>query len=140
HEIFNQPKSRFIANFMGGQNIFKGTVSQSGPAGTLLARGPDSFLLPGFADGKAGEELEFTIRTDLIGLDETPPEDCKNGQIPVEITTVEYLGLWVRIVATTADGKELTLMKTESEFRQAPVRRLDKFIAYWKPEHAHVLA
>ena len=92
------------------------------------------------ARGKAGEDIEFTIRTDLIGLDETPPEDSKNGQIPVEITTVEYLGLWVRIVATTTDGKEITLMKTESEFRQSPVRRLDKFIAYWKPEHAHVLA
>jgi len=139
-EIFNQPKSRFIANFMGGQNIFKGTVSESGPAGTLLERGPDSFFLPGFADGKAGEELEFTIRTDLIGLDETAPQEAQNGQIPVEITTVEYLGLWVRIVATTSDGKEITLMKTESEFRQAPVRRQDKYIAYWKPEHAHVLA
>jgi len=139
-EIFNKPRSRFIANFMGGQNIFKGTVSESSPAGTLLTRGPDSFFLPGYGDGATGEDLEFTIRTDLIGLGETAPGDAENGQIPVEITTVEYLGLWVRIVATTNDGKEITLMKTESEFRQAPVRRKEKFIAYWKPEHAHVLA
>ena len=139
-EIFNKPRSRFIANFMGGQNIFKGTVSESSPAGTLLTRGPDSFFLPGYGDGATGEDLEFTLRTDLIGLGETAPGDAEKGQIPVEITTVEYLGLWVRIVATTNDGKEITLMKTESEFRQAPVRRKEKFIAYWKPEHAHVLA
>ena len=31
-------------------------------------------------------------------------------------------------------------MKTESEFREAPVSRKEKYIAHWLPEQAHVLA
>ncbi|MFH1806712.1 MAG: ABC transporter ATP-binding protein [Pseudomonadota bacterium] len=139
-EIFNRPRSRFIANFMGGQNIFKGVVGHSDAQSIMVTRGPDSFILPAHAGTQTDSEIEFTIRTDLIGLADAVPPGSENAAIPIEITTVEYLGLSVRIVATTADGKDITLMKTESEFRQAPVRRKEKFIAYWKPEHAHVLA
>jgi putative spermidine/putrescine transport system ATP-binding protein len=139
-EIFNRPRSRFIANFMGGQNIFRGKVSQADNQATIIDRGPDSFLLPAHDGISVGEDLEFTIRTDLIDLAEAAPAGAEKGQIAVEISTVEYLGLWVRIVATTQDGKDITLMKTESEFRRAPVHRKEKFIAYWQPEHAHVLA
>ncbi|WP_114086685.1 ABC transporter ATP-binding protein [Thalassospira profundimaris] len=139
-EIFNRPKSRFIANFMGGQNIFKGRVLRADATATIIERGPDQFVLPVHGDARTGEDLEFTIRTDLIGLASEIPAGAEQCQIPVEITTVEYLGLWVRIVATTMDGKDITLMKTESEFRRAPVHRQEKFIAYWEPEHAHVLA
>ena len=59
-EIFNRPRSRFIANFMGGQNIFDGVVTDVSAKGAVVSQGDHQFLLPAFEKAKVGEDVEFT--------------------------------------------------------------------------------
>ena len=105
-EIFNQPKSRFIANFMGGQNIFKGTVSESSPAGTLLARGENSFFLPGFATDVKGQKHDTIVDVAVNA-----------GSFETLVAAVKAAGL---VDALSGDGPLTVFAPTDEAFSRLP--------------------
>ena len=110
-EIFNAPKSRFVARFMGGHNVV-----------------PDG----------AGA---FAIRSDRLklgprnGAMEQPGE---GGEATV--TDVEYQGMTVNVSLKRADGTELMAMLPEAEYDRAPVTRGDAVAIGWSAADRHELA
>ena len=105
--VFQQPRTEFVARFMGGHNILAGVV-QTGSV--RLACG--AIRLPAAPDGP----VRVAIRTDRMRLDPSLPY-----QLPGRISAVEYHGLHVRLGLEDADGNAHSLLLTEAGgYRLAP--------------------
>lgn len=101
-EIYGEPDTAFVAQFVGTMNRFEGKISQSGGAVEL-----DGALLPAqVAQGRrAGENVLLLIRPETIEL--APLSDGAhpgNGAIEGNVKTHTFLGPVTRLVVGSAIG------------------------------------
>jgi spermidine/putrescine transport system ATP-binding protein len=128
-EIYEHPKTKFVAGFIGESNIFDGKVtSVSGDlltveteAGTLQVKGE------GFAQG---EEMHVAIRPEYMQVSRTATEGfCLPGRIKDFI----YQGTVVKTALDLENGQEVKYSRFEQD---QSVSEGDQVYIYWKPEKA----
>ncbi len=106
-EIYERPSSRFVADFMGIENVIEGTLLECADGVATLRRGDTSLrgLWNGDGEAKAGDAAVLTIRAQAMDLatDETeiPPDANRVGCRP---RNVLYKGKYLDFVVDTPIG------------------------------------
>jgi putative spermidine/putrescine transport system ATP-binding protein len=113
-EIFQTPASRFVARFVGDNNIFVGKVSGvAQEAGFCLIRLEvdrlGTFFCRG-ADADVGMTAACSVRSDRLMLLPYPPADTEAlNQLTARITAIEFTGYVTRVsLLVEATGEEIT--------------------------------
>jgi ABC-type Fe3+/spermidine/putrescine transport system ATPase subunit len=114
--LYNRPKTRFVAGFIGRTNFIEGTSD-----GHEISF--DGFVLPraGFEDVPAQGKAMFSVRPHSMRLSQAAPA-ARDGCLSVGVTVVEraFLGEhWDYLVRPRASG--LTLRVTTSPLDDFPV-------------------
>jgi iron(III) transport system ATP-binding protein len=113
--LYDRPKTRFVAGFIGRTNFIEGTSD-----GHQIAF--DGFALPraGFERAvAAGSKVMFSVRPHSMRLSETPPAE-RNGAIGVVVVERAFLGEHWDYVVRPRDGAH-TLRVTTSPMQDLPV-------------------
>ena len=113
-QVYNEPATRFVAQFIGGHNI----VSQHATNGDAMA---------------------VAIRTDKIKLHADTREPLAHHGLAACVRGIEYRGALVQVSLDTDSADEFAITLPESEFFLAPVAIGDRVIATWDSEDTHVL-
>jgi putrescine transport system ATP-binding protein len=91
-EIYEAPRSRYVASFVGNINMFEGTVGEKrGAAVAIELPGGSTILSEGGGDAPVGTEVAFAIRPEKIAVSSTPPASAVN-LLEGEIYDLAYLG------------------------------------------------
>jgi putative spermidine/putrescine transport system ATP-binding protein len=93
-DIYNKPKTRFVATFVGTLNILKGMVVS--PEDGLVRIDGMPFRLPSALSLPKGSEVSIAIRPENIKLG--GHEAC-DISVPAEIVEVAFLGSVIRLKA-----------------------------------------
>jgi ABC-type Fe3+/spermidine/putrescine transport system ATPase subunit len=107
-DIAERPRTRFVASFVQGTNVFDGAVERVDGDHVRVRTGTGSFLVPraGERSPRAGEAASFSVRATLLtaqpGLEHT-------NQVPAVCHAVEYLGAIRRYDFRLGDGRSLKL-------------------------------
>ncbi|MDJ0704354.1 MAG: ABC transporter ATP-binding protein [Leptolyngbyaceae cyanobacterium MO_188.B28] len=115
--IFNQPASKFVAQFIGDNNIFSGTVVQVDPGekGAMIqldVAGLGRFRCTGQA-ANVGMAAAFCVRADQMtlhspGHSEIKDDNASSNQVSARITAVEFTGYVTRVsLMLEATGQEI---------------------------------
>lgn len=102
-EIYNKPKSRFVADFIGEANLFDGTVTKcrNGNAEIELGTGTDRPLSVPTTDAvEEGKQVTINVRPERV----TATDD--EGILTGEIVSKTYLGKSTRLLVDV-DGTEI---------------------------------
>ena len=135
--MFERPRTPFVARFMGGHNILKGTVN--GTAGHMtLADGTD-IVLPPEASAAHGP-VQLAVRSDRISLLAPSALGGAVNRIGAQVTAVEYSGPFVRVALLDASANAHSLMLSEADFFARPVALGDRVVAGFAPADAHLLS
>ncbi len=110
HEIFNAPRTAFVARFLGGHNVI-GTG-----AAAVAVRADRVRLVKSGAARESGEQA-----------------------IAAAVDGVEYQGTYV-LVTMKASAQELTAIVDERDFYTSPVASGDAVEVTWRTQDAHPLA
>ena len=106
-EIYEQPRSAFVAEFIGTSNFLRGhlAASENGLARVAL---PDGTEILARADGDRppGEEALVMIRPEHLTL---KPSEADALTLTASIKEVVYLGSFIRYLAEVASGDVLTV-------------------------------
>ena len=102
-EIYNHPKTSYVATFVGNSNILKGVATgteehyvRATVAGvSLLARNEGTVVA-------AGEQVTLAVRSENIHLDETAKEGME-----AEVLEKSFAGGMLRVVLKLKDGTEI---------------------------------
>ena len=128
-EIYNHPKTSYVATFVGNANILKGTVEAmegdqvrvSLAGGTVLAAADSNVL-------QAGTPVTLAVRSENIVLDET----CRKG-LDAEVIEKSFAGGLLRVVLKLTDGTEVIASRYGID---ASVQPGQKVTCSFEPENA----
>ncbi len=139
-DVYNRPKTPFVARFIGGHNVLSATVVGRENGHTLLNGAHGGSFAVGPADLVPGSDVTFALRADRIAL-EPDHEDRSGGVNRLEATvgSVEYQGALVAL-RLHADGvDEFSVSLDEGRFYERPVAIGDRVTVGWDAKDAHLL-
>ena len=136
-EIYGQPKTTYVAEFMGGWNVVSGTVAEVNN-GEATIKGGDGLLYGAKASGEAvGADMNIGIRRDKIHLKRDAAGD-KNSVAGV-VHAIEYQGNWVKVTVVKPNDERLVAVIEDHEFFQDPATVGDNLHATWSIVDGRVL-
>ena len=142
-EIYRQPRSPFVARFLGMSNVVEATVAGTADGWLELAGVGLPLRVPGLAKRLAsGQRVTVVIRPDSfeisrLGGQAKPDEAVGRGEAAGEVTDVRFIGALVQYqVAAGGRGWQVTARAGNSEIlpEGTPVRLT------WRPDEVILLS
>ncbi len=133
-EVYNRPRTRFVANFVGMLNVLKGTVLDA-DKGVVRIDGQEVRLAGPIASAKAGDERSLALRPEAAGIG-TPQEGDNIMQGMIE--DVSFLGAIVRVKTRFKDN--VISLDTFNNSGHAPPERGQPAKVCFAPADLQVLA
>lgn len=108
-EIYEKPKSRFVADFIGESNIFEGKIKtmEDGILHAECKQGDCLLYGKGF---EAGEDIFISVRPEYLMLSK---EEQKGFSLKAKIIDYVFMGTLVKAILLTEDGKEIKYSRFE---------------------------
>ena len=138
-DIYRAPQNRFVAEFVGRNNIISGRVNAV--AGKLVTIDADlgQFKVQLGAGQKpaAGDAASFVIAADLVHLSTGKPKAVNS--IECSLISEEFIGSVVTLFLETPDGSEFKVQVQERELSDMDLKHLGRVFVSWAPERAHFI-
>jgi spermidine/putrescine transport system ATP-binding protein len=142
-ELYEQPRTAFVANFLGVSNLVDGKVLERG-ADMATVETPDGTIrVPCSLMSEApGDAVRVGVRPEKIELIPasagTPPgRNALRGQV----TVASFLGVSIHYVITAPGGEELTVFAPNRDGVQPRTLGVGQDVLLtWDPQHTFVVA
>ncbi len=136
-ELYLKPANRFVADFIGTMNVFRGRVEDGG-AGELRA------LVTGFGErwqvpaaGAPGASISVGVRPESLALEPGANAGEAWNSLTGTVTEAAYLGAVVRYEVRVADGLTVTADIHNPDF--AAIRMVGDRVTLWFAANRAVL-
>jgi putative spermidine/putrescine transport system ATP-binding protein len=142
HDVYANPRSPYVARFMGGQNVLTGKLrATEGDAALVAGAGGARFRVP--LNGRkpeAGSDIYLAVRRDLIDLRrEQGAGEPKENSLHGVVETVEYQGILFKVTLSRIAGEEFIVVEPEAAFFAHPVAPGDAVVVSWGKESVRLL-
>jgi len=140
-EIYEQPGSRYVAEFIGSVNIFEATVEKTAPDRVSLN------LAEGFGVEAAGEPavtqgqtVWFAVRPEKVRISRDAPQDSGVNAVSGEVWDIAYFGDMTLFNVRLDSGAivRARMMNAERTVEQ-PITWEDRVWLSWAPDAGVVL-
>ncbi|KAA2237758.1 ABC transporter ATP-binding protein [Salinarimonas soli] len=143
-EIYEQPRTRFIAEFVGDVNILEGEVAGRTEAGLWMIRSPlssEPLVIDDPDESLAtGTRVAVAVRPEKIRLHETPPAAATANVLAGEVWDIGYLGDWTVYRIRLPSGELIRLSRANaSRFVEQPVGWEDRVHVSFAPDAGVIL-
>jgi len=147
-ELYERPKTRFVADFIGTSNLLSGSIEaiEGGRAIVRLSSGETCHTSAG-ADIVVGRAVELSVRPEAVALHRRAGDDSTAasatrsatgpGFLSAVVEQVAYLGSNVQYLARTSGGLSITAIAPKTGARLPVGGAVD---VTWSPGEALVLA
>jgi spermidine/putrescine transport system ATP-binding protein len=102
-EIYERPRSRFVADFIGQTNFFEGVVEEAGPEGTVVRVQGGLKLRCAPANVGPGDLVSVALRPEKI----RPASGAEGNRVAGTLVRLTYLGDILQYHVLLAGGTEL---------------------------------
>jgi spermidine/putrescine transport system ATP-binding protein len=140
-EIYENPVSRYVCEFVGASNLIEATVVELREGTALLrARNGIELAAPAVADLRPGAEVLVAVRPEKIALAEQPSAELTN-HVRAEVVDVSYQGTHTIYLARLETGETLQALRqniTLEGMREAYSAGHSVFLN-WRPAATKIL-
>jgi spermidine/putrescine transport system ATP-binding protein len=143
-ELYERPRSAFVAGFLGVSNLLEGEVA--GADGALVTiRLRDGTLLRAPADGVAKSgPVRLGVRPEKLRVDAGEGAEASNGLNALSGTVLDasYIGVSTQYLVQTAEGHRLTVYAQNLNTAGAGelLAAGQRVSLTWKPQHTFVIS
>jgi spermidine/putrescine transport system ATP-binding protein len=136
-ELYERPRTRFVADFIGTTNLLSGLVETRADGTTTVRLGSGDRCV--VADGTlaVGDPVELSIRPEAVELSQATGSNVGPAPITATVEQVAYLGGNVQYIVRTAGGLSITALAPKARER-LPVGGAVN--VRWSPAEALILA
>ncbi len=135
-EVYRAPANRFVAEFVGRNNIFEGAIT--GTAGEFAAMdGPAGRLAVPVSAAAAGSAVSIAVAADRVRVTQTEPEAV--NRIACRLISEEFVGASVILYLEAPDGSEIKAQLGEAELETLDLTPGASLWVSWEPGAAHLL-
>jgi len=140
-ELYEQPSSRWVADFIGDVNLIEGKVADANPAATTVASAGAGRLrvAPG-CDAKPGDTVWVALRPEKVRIAREPPAMAAENCVAGEVRDIGYLGDVSIYKVRLADGAQMKAsVANVTRFVERPIGWDDEVVLSWAPSAAVLL-
>ena len=135
--IYGSPRTRFVAEFVGTNNIFDGPVTSVEGDGITVSTSAGDLLIAANGDARSREHLSFVVRADrLRWLDDGAGAD---NELEAVVLAIEYTGSLSTISLSLPSGALLKMEQHESLLRRHTPRHGETLRVGWDAGDGFVL-
>ena len=138
-EIYDEPRTTYVAEFMGGWNVFTGKVAGvEDDLVTVMGAEGDNFHLP--RDGhEVGQEVNFGIRRDKVHLAGGSIDLDRGNALGGTVHAIEYQGNWVKLTMTREEKRDLVAVIEDREYFLNPTKVGDQVTVTWASKDVRLM-
>jgi spermidine/putrescine transport system ATP-binding protein len=145
-ELYERPRTAFVAGFLGVSNLLDGEVTERGGSLTLVRLGAGTMLRAPSELVNGGSSVRVGVRPEklrVLAVDEHGTDDGEDGLNRLQATVLDasYIGVSTQYLVETADGHKLTVYAQNLETSGAGEALADgqRVLLTWKPQHTFVI-
>ncbi|HEV8017013.1 MAG TPA: ABC transporter ATP-binding protein [Steroidobacteraceae bacterium] len=141
-EIYEFPRSRFVADFVGTTNLFEGIVSacQGGLITVRCAEIGSELLVDDAGTFSVGQQVWVALRPEKVRLAKQPVNGARINQLRGTVWELGYLGNRSTYQIRTTTGKLVTVFaQNERRTAEAAIDWSDEVFVSWNADAAVVL-
>ena len=142
-EIFDSPRTPYVARFMGGQNVLTGTVDKAAAGVVRITTAGGATFEAAAADTPAvpGKSLSIAVRRDRIKLRRrlSAEQSSAVNEISGVVESTEYQGSYVKVTLDLG-GDLFVANVSDADYFAEPVDRGDAVTACWLTADIHTLS
>jgi spermidine/putrescine transport system ATP-binding protein len=138
-EVYRAPASRFVAEFIGANNILPGTVQAIEGENLAVATRQGSFTArqpQGVALG-SGDRVMLVVSADRVALSNRPPAD--GNRLSGRIIGEEFVGAIVTIHVDIAEGVAFKIQRQQRDLEALDLDRGSEIHLSWDPADSYLL-
>lgn len=138
-EVFNRPASRFVADFLGGNNIFSTRVITSNE-NRLVVRSQDGdfqVLAPKGGSPQPGDALDIVVRADRISLTAQP--GWATNEVACSFVSEQFVGSVINGYLETSEGRRIVVQLQAKDLESIDLDVGRKLYASWHPEDCYLM-
>lgn len=139
-ELYEHPRTTFVANFLGQSNLIRGTVSGVDVSNVHVAVHGTDLRAPRGRAGTESGDVWVGIRPEKVFLAEsgTETDDESNVLRGGRVTDVSFIGVSTQYLVRMPWGQELMIFEQNTGAR-TPFRVGDAVDLHWMPDHTFLL-
>ena len=143
-DVYDQPRDRYVAEFLGGQNVLSGRIERiEGDSAMISAEEMRDVIVPlgPRRTVAAGDRVDFAVRRDDVDL--VRPEISAGRQrakVPSRVRAIEYQGNFVKVMLDNIGSDELIAYVPDRIFYRDPFSIGDIVVAGWDQDKTRMLA
>jgi spermidine/putrescine ABC transporter ATP-binding subunit len=134
-DIYNQPSTQFVANFLGRSNFITGTIIGHRNHQSILETSIGQFDIPRYA-GDTNRTVSIAIRPENLKIYHSISEAAVINSVAGKIETMTFTGNLTSIRATVGDKLVLTI---EIRPKDVSLQIGQDVVIAWRPENSVVL-
>ena len=136
-DLYERPKTRFVADFIGTTNLLCGSVESIAAGAAIVLLGSGERCIVAGRGLAVGDPVELSVRPESVEL--RPSNGTTHSPTPIaaSVEHVAYLGSSVQYIVRTTGGLSITALTHKTGERLAVGRAID---VTWSPAEALVLA
>jgi spermidine/putrescine transport system ATP-binding protein len=138
-QIFLNPASRFVANFVGGINLFEGQVCDFASDQVIVDTRDGRFRVA--QDGAQilakGDIVDVAVRADRVSL--TTHTGWAVNEVSCAFLSEEFVGAVVNLYLDSASGTEIVAQLQQRDLEQLEVSAGTHLMASWHPEDCRII-
>ena len=144
-DVYAYPRDRYVAEFLGGQNVLSGKVEKIGDGHVVLSQPNRGGIQVGLCADKrlaVGDRIDLAVRRDDIELMRVDAGGLGDGAtaLPSRVVAIEYQGSFVKVMLDTVPDDEFVAYVPEKTFFADPFTVGDVVMATWATGSALPLA
>ena len=141
-EIYEEPNSRYVADFIGDINLLEGQVAEAHPGTRLECPALGTTILSDQpTELEVGKTAWLAIRPEKIDISLNPPEAGGTNCLQGEVWDIGYLGD-ISIYRVRLESGDIVKASTTNRTRlvERPITWHDKVWLTWQPDGGVILA
>ena len=144
-DVYDSPNDRYVAEFLGGQNVLSGRIQSVNGQHAVMAPAAGGGirvpLTPG-VDLSTGDAIALAVRRDDIDLVRPGSKPATNEnavELASRVKAIEYQGYFVKVMLDAGSSEDFVVYVPERKFFSDPYGIGDMVLATWPVDVARVL-
>jgi ABC-type Fe3+/spermidine/putrescine transport system ATPase subunit len=126
-EVFDTPKTHFVADFVGIRNFFDGYFENN----RFITKSGLSIITHFAGDP---EIKKIGIRSNMIVINPSNPDTYEN-KFKVKVQSIIYRGTSVEITGAFSTGETIEIEMPSEQFKLNTIGQDDEILVYWKADN-----
>ncbi len=138
-DIYREPANRFVAEFVGRNNIISGKVASLAGQTIHVESAIGQFtVMAGVTVPAQHDDITFVIAADLVEISRS--QSAAENSVTASLISEEFIGSVVTLFLETEDGTELKVQLQERELTTLDHTSGGPFYLSWQSSSAHALS